>query len=170
LVKLLDTEISATRLGLRLLIALILSSLSLLVLYLIPRFLLDYASTTIPDTQTQSLVNQLLDSRILTLGILVPLIVLFTITLRKSKLEGPLLIGLGATLITYSYLLLQGGVVNLQIPAAAIQNILRINLPIRLQAHLSLDITTLMLVSMLAPLLLVVKGSILTASRFRKTG
>ncbi len=169
MVKLLDTEIGATRLTLWIIIALLLSSLSLTALYLFPRFIIDYTSNAIPDTQIQGLVNQLLDPRIPTLGIIASALVFITITLRKTKIEGPLLIFLGATLITYSYVLLQGGTVNFQIPATAIQNSLGINTAISIQAHLSLNITTLMVASMSTPLLIIVKGSILTFSRLRRS-
>ena len=168
MVKLLDTEISVARLTLRILIALILSSLSLAVLYFVPRVLIDYMSSGIPDAQLQGLINQLLDQRTPTLGILVSILVLATMTLRKTKLEGPLLICLGAFLITYSYILLHGGTVDLQIPVIEIQRSLGINIPISIQAHLSVNITTLMLASMCPPLLIIVKGAILTSSRLRK--
>jgi hypothetical protein len=168
LVKLLDTELSVVRLALRILIALLLSSFSLVALYFVPRVLIDYLSSGIPDAQLLGLLNQLLDQRAPTLGILVSILVLVTVTLRKTKLEGPLLICLGASLITYSYILLHGGTVNLQIPAAEIQRSLGINIPMSIQAHLSVNITTLMLASVCPPLLIIVKGAILTSSRLRK--
>ena len=168
MVKLLDMEISVARLTLRLIIALLLAAFSLTALYFVPRILIDYASSAITEAQLMSLINQLFDSRALTLGILTSVIVLLTITLRKTKLEGPLLICLGALLITYSYILLQGGTMNLQIPATEIQESLGINIPMSVQAHLSLNISTLMLVSLCPPILIIIKGAILTFSRLRK--
>jgi hypothetical protein len=163
-----DLEISAARLALRVLIALILFSLSLAVLYFIPSALLDLTSTRIPNAQLLALINQLLDPRIPTIGILSSFLVLATMMLRKTKLEGPLLILLGASLITYSYVLLHGGTIDIQIPVTQIQNALEINIPMTIQASLSLSIVALMLASMCPPIFIIFKGAILTASRFRK--
>ncbi|MGD0805048.1 MAG: hypothetical protein ABSA11_13360 [Candidatus Bathyarchaeia archaeon] len=168
MVKLLDIEISAARLTLRAIIAILLSVFSLAALYILPRALIDYTSTEIPNAQLLALINQLLDPRIPTLGILASLLVLATMMLRKTKLEGPFLILLGASLITYSYVLLHGGTIDIQIPVTQIQSALEINIPMSIQANLSLNITTLMLTSMCPPLLIIVKGTLLAVSHLRK--
>jgi hypothetical protein len=165
LVRLLNTEISPARLTLRAMIALLLSALSLAALYYLPEAILGYVSTAAPDAQLQGLTNQLLDARIPPLGILISLLVLATVTLRRTRLEGPLLILLGATLITYSYILLHGGTVDVQIPVTEIQ---ALNTPINIQTHLTLNIATLMLTSMCPPILIIFKGAILTIRSPRK--
>jgi hypothetical protein len=164
LVKLLDTEIKSTQLVFRILIALFLASLSLAVLYIAPVALKNYLKV-IPDAQLQNLINQLLDPRIPTVGVIASALVLVTVTLRNTKAEGPLLICLGVSLLSFAYILFHGGSIILPIPMTEVQKAMGINVPLSIQAIVTVNITTLMLVAMSAPLLIIVKGALLTRAR-----
>ena len=148
-------------------IALILSALSLAVLYLAPRALMDY-SRGIPNAQLRVLMNQVLDPTTLSLGLLVSALVFVTVTFRKTRLEGPLLIILGASLLSFWYILFHGGTINLQIPATEIQRAQDINMPMSIRANVTANFTTLMLASIFPALLIIAKGALLTAARLRK--
>ncbi len=167
MVKLLDTEIRSESLVFRVLIALFLASLSLAALYLAPRALIKYLKV-IPDAQLQSLINQLLDPRITTIGLIVSAFVLITVTLRKTKVEGPLLICLGVSLLSFWYILFHGGTIILPIPMTEVQQAMGINVPMNIQANVIVNLTTLMLAAMSTPLLIIVKGVLLTLARFLK--
>jgi len=169
LVKLLDIEISAARLTLRVIVAILLFALTLAALYILPVVLQNYVITGIPNAQIMAIATQALDPKTPTIGILASLLVLTTVMLRKTKLEGPLLILLGASLITYSIVLLRGGTINIQIPVTEIQGLLEFNTPMNIQAAIHLNLTTLMLASMTAPVLIMIKGAILASSHLRKS-
>ena len=169
MVKLLDIEIPSERLVFRVLIALFLACLSLATLYLAPRALIDY-SRLIPDAKLKGLVNQLLDSRSPILGILVSASVLATVTLRKTKLEGPLLICMGASLLSFWYIFFHGGTITLPLPVTELQQAIGFNAPMSIQANVTANLTTLMLAAMLPSLLLIAKGAILTAARLQRRG
>lgn len=164
MVKLLDTEIKSESLVFRVIIALFLASLSLAALYLAPRALINYLKV-IPDAQLQSLMDQLLDPRIPTIGLIVSAFVLVTVTLRKTKAEGPLLICLGASLLSFWYILLHGGTITFPIPMTEVQQAMGINVPMSIQANVTINLTTLMLAAMSTPLLIMVKGALLTRAR-----
>ena len=164
LVKLLDTEIRSENLVFRVLIALFLASLSLAALYLAPRALVNYLKV-IPDAQLQSLINQLLDPRIPTMGLIVSAFVLVTVTLRKTKIEGPLLICLGASLLSFWYILFHGGTITLPIPVTEVQQAMGINVPMSIEANVAVNSTTLMLAAMSTPILIIAKGVLLSVSR-----
>jgi len=164
LVKLLDIEISGARLALRVLIALFLSALSLTVLYIAPITIMNYLNG-IPSTQLQSLMRQLLVPTVVYIGLIVSALVLITVTLRKTRLEGPILIGLGVFLLAYWYIIFHGGTLTISIPVTEIQQALGYNVPVSIAASVTVNLTTLMLASMLTPLIIIVKGALLTAER-----
>jgi hypothetical protein len=166
LVKLLDTEIRSESLVFRVLIALFLASLSLAALYLAPRALITYLKV-IPDAQLQSLMNQMLDQRLPTIGLIVSAIVLLTVTLRKTRIEGPLLICLGASLLSFWYILFHGGTISLPVPVTEIQRAMGVNVPMSIQANVTVNLTALMLAAVSNPLLIVAKGVLLSVSRLR---
>lgn len=168
MVKLLDTEIRSGRLVFRVLIALFLASLSLAALYLLPSAAISYIKL-IQDVQLQSLLYQLFDARIMPIGILVSLLVFVTVTLRTTKAEGPLLILLGVSLLTYCFIFLHGGTIALPVPEAVIQKLIGQNLPITVQATITANIATLFLGAICPALLIIVKGALLIATRLRKT-
>ncbi len=167
MVKLLDIEITSERLVFRVLIALFLAFLSLAALYLVPRALIDY-SRLIPDAKLKGLVNQLLDSRSSILGILVSVSVLATVTLRKTKGEGPLLICMGVSLLSFWYISFHGGAITLPLPVTELQQAIGFNAPMSIQANVTTNLTTLMLAAMLPSLFIIVKGVILTAARLQR--
>lgn len=162
MVKLIDMEISSVSLLFRVLIALFLASLSLAALYLAPMALINYLKV-IPDAQLQSLINQLLDQRLPTIGLIVSALVLFTVTLRKTKIEGPLLICLGASLLSFWYILFHGGTITLPIPVTEFQQAMGVNVPMSIQGNVTVNLTALMLAAVSTPLLIVVKGVLLCA-------
>ncbi len=168
MVKLLDTEIKAGRLVFRVLIALFLTTLSAAALYLLPLTAFSYLPL-IRDAQLQSILTQLLDERILTTGIIVSFIVFVTVTLRLTKAEGPLLILLGASLIAYWYILLHGGTIALSVPEAAIRELIDQNLPIDIQVKITVNFAALFLAAISPALLIILKGTLLTVDRLRKT-
>ncbi|MCX6649848.1 MAG: hypothetical protein NTV61_10765 [Candidatus Bathyarchaeota archaeon] len=168
MVKLLDLEISTSQLTLRILTAITLSAVTLAALYYAPQVLINYTKM-IPDATTQNIINQLIDPKTPTIGILTAAIVFLTITLRKTRIEGPSLICLGLSLLAYGYTLFHGGNLSLQIPVTEIQQSLGANIPLDIQAQLAINITTLMIASMITPILLLIKGALLTATRTVKT-
>lgn len=168
MVKLLDIEMSGGGLVLRILAALILFSLSCTVLFLAPRVAMDF-SKGIENLQIQEMVNQLLDPVTPSIGLVVSVNVLLLVIIRRTKLEGPALICLGVGLFAYGYTLFHGGVILLQVPVTGLQQALGFNVPMSIQATITLGTATLMLASICPSILIIFKGVLLTVMRFRKT-
>ena len=156
--------INPTRYIKRVIAAIMLAALTLVILYLMPRAIqLIIAQSS--DAQLQSLLTQILNPIIPTIGVFTSALVFASILLRKTKLEGPMLILLGISLIGYSYILFQGGSINIQIPSSILQNVINDQIPIDLTANLTISLTTFMLVSMITSTLIIFKGAVLTYSR-----
>jgi hypothetical protein len=168
LVKLLDFEISAPKLILRLLLALTLSVVTFAALYYAPQLLNNYAKT-IPEPAIQNLINQLISPLTPYLGILTTILVFLTITLRKTRIEGPSLIFLGLSLLVYWNVLFCSGNINIQIPVTEIPWTMGINVPLNITAQLTINTITFMLALIITPMLLIIKGALLTATRTLKT-
>jgi hypothetical protein len=144
-----------------------LATLTLAVLYLTPRVIqMLIADVQAPELQT--ILNQLINPITPLIGAVASAFVCATILVRKTKMEGPMLLILGATLIAYSYTLFQGGSISIQIPTTNLQQIINENIPIDIAAKITINLSTIMLASMLTPLLIIVKGSVLTYNRYKK--
>ncbi len=148
--------------------AIILATLTLAVLYLTPRALqLVIADVSEPELQT--ILNQFIDPITPLIGAIASALVCATILVRKTKLEGPMLLLLGATLLVYSYTLFQGGSIPIQIPTTTLLQVINEKIPIDIAVNITIDLSTIMLASMLTPLLIIVKGSLLIYTSLRRT-
>jgi hypothetical protein len=144
-----------------------LATLTLAVLYLAPRAI-QIVIADVPEPELQTILNQFIDPITPVIGAVASALVCATIRARKTKMEGPMLILLGATLIAYSFTLFQGGSIPIQIPTANLQQVIHEKIPIDISAGITINLSTIMLTSMLTPLLIIVKGSVLTYTQFKK--
>ena len=156
--------IKPTRYIKRVIAAIILAALTLVTLYLIPRAIQMIIAQS-SDVQLQTLLPQILNPISPTIGVFASALVFASILLRKTKIEGPMLILLGISLIGYSYIFFQGGSINIQIPSSTLQNVINGQIPIDLTANLTIGLTTFMLASMITSILIIFKGAVLTYTR-----
>jgi hypothetical protein len=146
--------------------AIIVATLTLAILYLIPRAIQSIITEN-KDPQLLTLLDQVLKPMTPNIGAVASVLVFAAIILRRTKLEGPTLLILGASLITYSYMFFQGGSINIQIPSTAIQQTITEKIPLTLTANLTINLTTIMLASMITSTLIILKGAMLTYLRLK---
>lgn len=152
---------------LRLFIAVLLSAFSLSVLYLVPGLLMDLLST-IEVGPFRSILTQLIEPGFPSVGIVVSVLVFSVMMLRRTKLEGPLLIGLGVALFAYWYIAFSGGTMVLSIPETSVENLMSSGIPVEIEAHATINLTSIMLSLMITPILVTGKGILLSFIRFSK--
>jgi hypothetical protein len=158
--------IKPTRFIKRAIAAIILAALTLATLYLIPRaiqLIIDQSN----EPLLQTLLPQILNPVTPTIGVIISALVFATIIFRKTKVEGPMLILLGISLIGYSYILFHGGSISIPIPPTILQNVIGDQIPLDLTANVTIGLTTFMLASMITSFLIILKGTILAYLRFK---
>jgi hypothetical protein len=158
--------IKPTRYIKRVLAAIILAALTLGILYLIPRAIQLIISQS-NESQLQTLLPQILNPITPTIGVIIAALVFATIIFRKTKVEGPMLVLLGISLIGYSYIFFQGGSISIPIPPTILQNVIGDQIPVDLTANITIGLTTFMLASMITSALIILKGTILTYLRLK---
>jgi hypothetical protein len=146
--------------------AIILAALTLTILYMIPRAIQSII-TEGKNPQLLTLLDQILNPLTPTIGAVASVLVFAAMLLRRTRLEGPTLLILGASLIVYSYTFFQGGSINIQIPSTAIQQTINEKIPLTLTANLTINLTTIMLASMITSTLIILKGVMLTYIRLK---
>ena len=147
--------------------AIMLATLTLAVLYLIPRAL-QLVIAEVQEPELQTILNQFIDPITPIIGAVASALVCATILFRKTRMEGIMLLFLGITLIAYSYTLFQGGSIHIQIPTTTLQQVINEKIPVDIAAKITINFSTIMLTSMLTPLLIICKGLVLTYKWFKK--
>ena len=157
--RLAGVELSHGELASRLVLGTVASALVFFVYYFIPASLVAFASKFIPanalaaaDKVLPSLVNPAMPI----LGLFLTLLVFLSVLLGGSKLYGPIVILDGACVFAYTILVFQGGTISVTIPREMLQG---------LGVYLQIDLTVLMLVFLVYPVLTVIKGVFLTLKR-----
>jgi hypothetical protein len=157
--KLAGVELSHGALASRLVLGTVASALVFFVYYFMPASLVAFASRFIPanalgavDTILSSLVNPTM----LMLGLFLTFLVFLSVVLGDSRLHGPIVILEGACVFAYTILVFQGGTISLTCPRELLQG---------LGVNLQIDLTVLMLVFLVYPVLTVIKGVFLALKR-----
>ena len=161
--KLLDLEVSRGSLTLRAVLGAVFGGLSFAVFYYVPANLGSLISPAVPASSASSassLISSLVSPSLLLIGLAAALLVFLGFFLRGTKAYGPILVVNGLIFLAYVYAAFQGGTITLTLPAG---------LPSTASGTLSLDVSNLMLLLLLAPILTVVKGIVLTIVKPQKS-
>jgi len=160
--KILDLELKALSLALRVITGIIAAGITFLLLYYLPANFLNILGQFIPAKALPdpSILNPLLSSLVNPslpmIGLLLTVLVFLECLLRGSKAYGPILILTGLSFIAYLYLLFQGGTLSMTVPPTFLMGI---------SAGVALDLTTIMLLFMLPAILTIIKGAVLMTKK-----
>ncbi|MDE1858223.1 MAG: hypothetical protein KGI26_04040 [Thaumarchaeota archaeon] len=157
--RLLGVEMSGGKLALRVVLAVVFGSLAALFLAYLPSAAGSFAKQaagTANAAAVESIVNALINPSLPAVGAVVAALVFLGFLLRGTKVYGPILMVLGLALLAYVYLAFQGGTIGLTIPQG---------LQYAASGSVSIGVSTLMLLFMVAPLLTLVKGLVLTVMK-----
>ena len=102
----------------------------------------------------EGVVNALISPDLALLGLAAAALVFLGVLLRGSKAYGPIIIVTGLVFLAYVYTAFQGGTITLNLPQG---------IQYGASGSVSMGVAGLMYLFMLAPLLTVVKGIVLTA-------
>lgn len=158
--RILDLELTGTKLVLRLFAAAILGGLAFLVLYYIPanlsaiiKWLGSSLPATFPVNELADFVQQAVSPLLPALGLTIAIFIVLVFIFRKTKLWGPLVFATGLVGLIYGYMLFQGGTMRFTFPNNIIPNT---------SASISITLNVIMLLFLAAPALTVIKGILLT--------
>jgi hypothetical protein len=160
--KILDLELKALSLALRVIVGIIVAAITFFVLYYLPTNLQSILSQIVPAQAlpTPSTLNPLLtgvtSSILPMIGLLLTVLVFLECLLRGSKAYGPILILTGLSFIAYLYLFFNSGTITVNLPASLLMGI---------SASIAIDLTTIMLLLMLPSILTIIKGIVLMTKK-----
>jgi hypothetical protein len=158
MVKIFDSEISTGSLLARTIAGLLMASLTVILLYLIPKILSTSFTKGEETGELALILSQIINPYTNILVVAVALLVLLTILLRKTRAEGPMLIGLGTLLFLYFYSLLHGGIINITFPESLLDFARIIGINIRMNITLQVNITAIMILFSLPSIMIIAKG------------
>jgi hypothetical protein len=161
MVKILDTEISSGELIVRIIAGSIASAITLILLTVLPSIVSSVTGPVFIIKSVDSIIGQVLNPIVPVLGAIVSLLILTSILLRKSRIEGPLLISLGAATLLYFYVLQSGGITRINITPNLLEISKITEISIKVNASISLNSVTLLILVAITSVLIVVKGIIL---------
>ena len=150
----------------RLIAAIVLAAFTLVLLYVVPT-VIGLVATSISQPKLRAVLSHILVPTLPAAGIIASVLVFTVITLRKTRFEGPMLLLLGTSLIAYLFLLFHGGSLIIDVPNFSSQQFLSGGIPVDVELSMMVNLMTLMLASMITPILILIKGLLLTARRFR---
>ena len=154
--RLAGVELSHGELASRLVLGTVASALVFFVYYFIPASLAAFASKFIPANAADKVLPSLVNPAMPILGLFLTLLVFLSVLLGGSRLHGPIVVLDGACVFAYTILLFQGGTISVTLPREMLQG---------LGVYLQIDLTVLMLVFLVYPVLTVIKGVFLTLKR-----
>jgi len=133
--------------------------LSFVVFYYIPANLGNLLSSALPAASraaATSVVSALISSSLPLLGLAATALVFLGMLLRGTRAYGIILLLNGAVFLAYVYVVFQGGTITLSLPPG---------LPSSVSGNVSLNMSNLMLLFFIAPILTVIKGVVLTVMK-----
>ncbi len=149
-------EMSGGKLALRAVLAVIFGAIAFVIFYYVPSSLGSYITRFAGSnggSSASSIVGALINPVLPIIGLAVALLVFIGTLLRGTKAYGPVLIFLGLVLVAYVYTAFQGGTINLTIPKGVGYSA---------SGNIAIDFTLLMYLFLLAPILTLLKGVVLT--------
>lgn len=114
------------------------------------------AAGTANAAAVESVVSALVNPSLPAVGAVVAALVFVGVLLRGTKAYGPVLVVLGLALLAYVYMAFQGGTIALTIPQGVQYSA---------TGTVSIGVSMLMLMFMIAPILTLVKGLVITAMK-----
>jgi hypothetical protein len=160
--KILDLELKASSLALRVIVSIIAAAIMFFVLYYLPANLLSFLSQFVPaqalppPSTLNPLLSSIIDPTLPMIGLLLTVLVFLEYLLRGSKAYGPILILTSLSFIAYLYLFFNGGTMIITLPA---------NLLMGISVDIALDLTVIMLLLMLPSILNIIKGIVLMTKK-----
>lgn len=157
--RLLGLDVSGASLALRVVLGIVFGGLALGLLYYIPANLGSMLSSYLPASTkavATGVVSSLLSPSLPLIGLVAATLVFLGVLLRGTRVYGVILLANGLVFVAYVYTLFQGGTITLSLPSG---------LPSSLSGSLSLNVGSLMLIFLIAPILTVVKGIVLTVTK-----
>lgn len=158
--RILDLELSRADLIRRLLVASFLGGFTLLLLFVIPSnvstiisWLSSSLPATIPVKELTSLAQEFIPEILPVLGFVIAGLIFLGRIFKKTMLEGPIVLAQGLADLVYLYVVFQGGTMRFTIPANIIPNT---------TATISIILTTIMILFIVTPILVIVKGILIT--------
>jgi hypothetical protein len=149
-------ELSGGALALRIVIGALAASMVFVVFYLVPSLIGSLASGISTGGGTgvsiQGMVDSLFPSTLPLIGILLTILTFVGVVVRGSRPYGAILILNGILFAAYFYILFQGGTISLTLPGG---------LPASASGTVSLGVSALMWIILVAPLLTIVKGLVI---------
>ena len=161
MVKISDIEISSSQMIGRVIVGSIAAMVTLVLLVVIPAIFMSLSGPAFIIKSVNSVIWQVLNPIIMVIGVIVSILVLSSLILRKSRLEGPTLIGLGAATFLYFFLLVGGGMTRINIAPQSLDLSQITSLPIKVNASISVNSVTLLILLSIISLTLIVKGILL---------
>ena len=162
--KILDLELKATSLALRVVIGVIAAAITFLISYYLPANLLSLLSQFLPaqalppPSTLEPLLSSIINPMLPMIGFVLTVLIFLEYLLRGSKAYGPILILTALSLIAYLYLLFNGGTMAIALPASIFMGT---------SVDMALDLTIMMILLMLPSILNMIKGMVLIT---RKSG
>ena len=156
--KILDLELKATSLALRVVIGIIAAAITFFVFYYLPTNLLSLISQFLPaqvlppSSTLDPLLSSIMDPTLPMIGLVLTVLVFLEYLLRGSKAYGTILILTALSLIAYLYLLFNGGTITITLPASLLMGT---------SVDIALDLTFMMILLMLPSILNIIKGMVL---------
>ena len=157
--RILDLELSGGKLALRVVLAAVFAVLAALLFYYVPASIGSFAKSlggASNASTVESVVNSLVSPNLPMIGLAAAAMVFVGVLLRGSRVYGPILVVTGAVFLAYVYVAFQGGTISLDIPQGQ---------QLSLAGSVSIGLSGLMFLFMLAPLLTIVKGVVLTVMK-----
>ena len=157
--RLLDIEVSGASLALRVVLGVVFGGISFVVFYYLPANLGNFLSSALPAASRAAaagVASALINPSLPLIGLAAAALVFLGFLLRGTKAYGLILVLNGIVFLAYVYTAFQGGTITLNLPAG---------LPSSASGNISLNASNLMLLFLLAPLLTVVKGIVLTVMK-----
>jgi hypothetical protein len=154
--RILDLDLKTGSMVIRLALVALFGSLTFIVFYYLPTNILNFIKGALPSGSSAAaasgIVSSLIPSSLPYIGLGLTALVFLGVVLRGTKVYGVIQILCGAGFAAYVYVALQGGVVKLTIPPGLAQGT---------TGSLNLDLSLLMLLMLIPPILTIVKGALL---------
>ena len=156
--RILDLQISTPRLIGRVILAVILAGIDFFIFYVLisPKdaFILHYLPVNISSTLSNA-ISSFVSPTLPLIGLVIVTLIFLHQIFKGTRIEGAFLIMMGSIFAWYTYVVFQGGTMNLNIPTGLIQNI---------SGNITLHATLLMWLFILPSLLSILKGTLMLSS------
>jgi len=153
--RILDLQISTPRLVGRVILAFILAGIDFFFLYVLispsDTFVLHYLPANV-SSHLATAMSSFVSPTLPLIGLVIVVLIFFDQIFKRTRIEGAFLVVMGAVFAWYTYVIFQGGTLNLNIPSGLVQNI---------TGNVIVHATLLMWLFILPSLLTIVKGALM---------